>query len=844
MVSRRQFLAKGAGVAFATAASAAASPAGAHDLDAQLKRGVGVSSWSGAPYKQVATVCTACPARCPALAYVDDGRLAKIEGQPQSIRTSGHLCAKGQASVEQVLDPDRVVHPLRRAGARGEGKWRRVGWDEALADLAVRLKTLKDAGAPERLMVIHGWLSAGAERLLKEVFLAAYGSASVVGPETMGRSARRLAHQLTWGGAADSPDLRNARFILNFGSNFLEAHTNHVPLAHSYVDGLMEHGARMVTFDVRLSNTAARSDEWVPVRPGTDLAVVLALCHVVIEEGLYRGEGERFLAYCKVAPSWNGSVTEKVAALTAHLASYTPEWAETISGVRASKIREIARAFATAKPACIVSQRGVVAHHNGVETERAIQMLAAITGNIDNPGGRCQAVVGRWMTPKVAADKVPQPKRLAALDGRSAALPIDGVGHLALTRIKETGAGPAVLIWYAHNPVYAGGDVKETAAILKDERLLPFTVAVTPFYDESAALADLVLPDALGLESFDLEEGVSPTQVDEYALRQPVIEPMGEARDFKDVLLDLGARLGLSLPVRTAAKFVEEACRLTPPIRSKARGFAGMRRAGVWSDKEATPAYFTYRAPVPPEEERKEGVILDDATGVYWNWRAAGLASEAEARAKGYVGTPQATRAYVGQAVGKSVVLGFRPDLLPKSGLFEIYSDVLAKQGLPALPSWMPIPAHQAMKPGELVLTTFKVNVHTNGRTQNCRWLQEIVHRTPAWINRATAKSHGIRDGDRVRLSSRAGEVVTTARVTQAVAPGVVALAAHGGRWEYGRYASGKRSPVGVDDARIARNPKWWKENGVHAGWIIAKGADPLAGQQPWMDTVVTIAKA
>ena len=838
MISRRNFFRAGAGLA---ASLAAAPQVRAHEADLK-PGGVGYSAWSGAQYKGVPTVCTMCVSRCPAIAYLDDNRLAKLEGNPQSIRTGGRLCARGQAAVEQPYDPDRILYPMKRAGARGEGKWQRVSWDVALGELAGLLKGLRDQGTPERFMVQHGWLSAGTQRLLEEVFLPAYGSASLAGPESLGRRARLAAHRLTWGGAPDHWDLENARYILNFGSNFLEAHTNYVALARRFSKNAVDNRAKLVSFDVRLSNTAAKSDEWVPIRPGTDLAVVLAMCNVVMEKGLYKGEGEHFLEYCRVTPKANASLAEKVSALKQHLTDFTPEWAEGISGVRAARIEAIATAFATTRPACVVSHRGASAHHNGVDTERAIQMLAALTGNIDVPGGRAQGVLPRWIAPRVEPG---QPAgRLAILDGPAgaAALPFDGVGHLALSAAKDK-AGPAVLMWIGHNAAYANGNTAETAALLKDEKALPYTVAVTPFYDETAALADLVLPDTTFLESWDIEAGVSANQVAEYAIRQPALQPMGEARDVKDVLCELGALMGIALPVRSGAKYVEEACKLTPEIKAKARGLPGMKKAGVWSDKEAAPVWGAYLAPVVREELGEPGVLLDEATGVYWNWKTAGAASESAARSKGYVATPNAWRGYVAQKVGAATIAGFRPDGINKTGLFEIYSDVLAAKGLAPLPTWSAIPEHKDLGQDKLVLVTFKVNVQSQGRSQNARWLDEIQPDTAAWLNPVTATARGIRDGDSIRIKSELGEIVAPARVTHSIAPGIVALPAHGGHSEYGRFASGKRSPGGVDDVKLD-SARWWKTAGVNANAIIPKSADPVSGQQRWMDTVVTVAKA
>lgn len=837
MPSRRDFFRAGAGLAV----SLAAAPGQAHDADLK-PGGSGYSAWSGVQYKGVPTVCTQCVARCPAIAYLDEGRLARLAGNPQSIRSGGRLCARGLAAVELASDPDRILHPLKRAGARGEGKWQRVSWEVALGELAGLLQAQRDQGTPERFLVHHGWLSEGTRRFLTEVFMPAYGSASLAGPESLGRRARLAAHRLTWGGAPDHWDLENARYILNFGANFLEAGSNYLPVARRFAQGTADNHPHLVTFDVRLSNTAARSDEWLPIRPGTDLAVILAMCRVIVDQGLYRGEGENFLAYCRVTDKPQASVADKVAALARHLEEYTPAWAEGVSGIPAARIEALAVAFATIRPACVVSQRGASAHANGVDTERALLMLAAITGNIDTPGTRAQGVLPRWIGPRV--EGAPPPRRLAALDGpaHAAVLPFDSIGHLALAGARE-GRGPAVLMWIGHNPAYANGNVAETVAWLKDEKALPYTVAVTPFYDETAALADLILPDTTFLESWDIEAGVSASQVAEYALRQPVLPPAGESRDVKDQLCELAALMGIALPVRSGARYVEEACKLTPEIKGKARGLPGMKKAGVWSDKEASPGFAAFRTPLPREELNRPGVLLDEATGVYWDWKAAGAASESVARTRGYAGTPGAWRGYVGQRTEAGAVAGFRPEGVNKTGLFELHSGVLAAAGQPALPAWSAIPEHREMAADELVLVTFKVNVQSQGRSRNSRWLDEIDPDTRAWINPRTAADRGIRDGDPVRIRSRTGEMVAATRVTHAIAPGVVAVPAHGGHGEYGRFASGRRSPAGVDDPKLDTQ-RWWHSDGVNANAVIPKSADPVSGQQCWMDTVVTVTRA
>ncbi len=843
MFTRRKVLQLGAAVAGAAATFTGRKALASHKGDL-AKGGLDFSHLSGVARKSIPTACALCVSRCPALGYVEMGRVVKIEGHPQSIRTMGKVCARGQAGFEQIYDPDRILYPLKRVGKRGEGKWTQLHWSDALDELAGRLKPLRDSGHPEKFMFHHGWISASMEKLIGEIFLPAFGTATHANHTCLGQGARRTAHELTWGEPDDNWDFDNTGFILNFGSNIVEAHINHVAMVRRLAASLVDRRVRMVTFDVRLSNTASKSQKWIPIKPGTDLAVILAMCHVVMSEDLYRGEGEAFLEFCKVTESHEAPVADKITALKEHLSPYTPEWAEKISGVKAQVIRDVAVEFATTKPACVINSRGATAHYNGVETERAIQMLAAITGNIDNPGGRVMSVKPEWEFPSNPKG-YPKPRRLDILDGMNGdvALPTNGVGHQVFKAIKDGGAGrPDVYMWYCYNPVYANGEVQENIDVLKDESLIPYTVCVTPFYDESAAFADLILPDTTYLEKYDFEDAFSPTQVPEYYIRQPLVDPLDYSRDFGDVCCELAERMGFPLDFETHEEFVELTCEKTAVVK-KAGGFEYMKKHGVYHDPEAKPRFNAYKKIVPPEVYWQKGVLKDLKTGVYWNWAAAGLGSEKEAWDKGYSETAGAYKGYVGQKIGEEVYAGFRPGVLNKSGYFEIYSSILGEKGFSPLPAYVPIPEHQSLKPDEMILITYKVNLQTLSRTQNCRWLTELYHDNPALIHPVSAEARGIENGDRIKVKSNIGEVEATAKVTHTIIPGTIAISTHCGRWEYGRYAANKWSPRGVS-VSPREELKWWEVNGTHPNWIIPNSPEPISGQQRWMDTVVTVAKA
>ncbi|VAX23358.1 Anaerobic dehydrogenases, typically selenocysteine-containing [hydrothermal vent metagenome] len=804
------------------------------------KGGKDFSPTTGKERKAIPSACWGCVSRDSMIGFVENGRLVKLEGHPGSIRGRGKICAKGHAGISQVYDPDRILHPMKRVGKRGEGKWKRISWDDALKEVTARLIKLRDAGTPEKFMFHYGRMKSSNSKMIKSLFLANYGTKTIGNHTSICEGGKWTAQELTWGKHYDNWDFDNTKYILNFGSGVLEAHTNHIATSQRFVDAVVDRGVKAVTFDVRMSETAAKSSEWLPIRPGTDGAVAMAMCNVVLSEGLY---DKKFLKFVKATEDKNATVDEKVKALKAHFGKYTLEWAEKVSGVSARKIKSTALEFAKTKPAVVISYRGAVAHYNGIDSERAIQTLAAITGNIDNPGGRCRPAGAKWKYPKGPKDK-PKAKKLKIVDGFKGqiALPTHHASHQVLEVIADGSYGrPDVYMWYCYTPVYGNGDCKRNIEILKNEKLIPFTVCVNPFYDESAALADLILPDVTYLEKWDWEDMVSPTQVPEFYIRQPMVKPLGEARDFCDVVCEMARMMGFPLGFENKEEFVKISCEKTPGVK-EAGGFEYMKKHGVWSDLKAKPKYFGYKKEVKEKNLVKDGVILDEATGVYWNWRKSKAKSAGEAMKNGYASAKSGYKGYVGQKIGDKVYEGFKPDKVNKSGYFEIYSEIMKAKGLNPLPSYTPIPEHQKMKDDELILITYKVPVQVHSRSANCKWLTEIYHDNPAKINPETARPLGIKDGDKIKVKSEIGEIETVARVTGQVIPGIVAISHHCGHWEYGRYASGKKAPFadGEDpDLRL----KWWKKNGVHPNWIIPNKPDPVGGQMRWMDTVVNVTK-
>jgi anaerobic selenocysteine-containing dehydrogenase len=789
--------------------------------------GRGFSVTTGKQLKAIPSACWQCVTRDGIIGYVEDGRLRKIEGNPALPRTNGKLCAKGQAGINIVYNPDRLLFPLKRVGKRGEGKWKRISWEEALgllinggtiADRQVKgLKTLRDEGHPEKFMFHYGRMKGSESKIIKSYFLAAYGTKTIGNHTGICESSKWTAQELTWGAHYDNWDLDNTKLILNFGSNVLEAHTNHVPVAQRLVSARAR-GVKLYTFDVRLSNTAAKSTEWLPVKPGTDLAVVLAMANVLMQNNLYdRAFIETYT---------NANVDE----LKKHLAQYTPRWAEKISTVPASKIESIALEYGRTKPSVILSYRGAAMHYNGVQTERAILMLEAIAGNIDVPGGRCRAVGAKWKypfdKPKVKA------KKLKIVDGEEGAYayPTHHASHQVLHMIDKGPERPHIYMMYCYNPAYVNGDCAENIRILKDQSKIPFLVAVDVALSESSELADLVLPDSTYLERWTCDDMVCPSQIPEFYIRQPMHAPLGEARNFCDVVCDLARKMGFDLGFGSAEEFVRETCNATPGVK-EAGGFDYMKKHGAWYDKSAKPKYLSHT-----KEVDVSGATLDAKTGVYYK-KGPGDTDYSSLDDK------HAAKQYVAQKCGDGKARkAFPPDKHRwKTGLYEIKSAPLAQKGFDSMPAWMDIPEHEKMDSDELILTTYKVAVQSHSRSQSSQWLMELYHTNPAWINTETAAARGISDGDSITVTSSVGSITIKVRVTEGVHPGVIAISNHLGHWAYGEYASLKKSPFQVCEPGCAEI--WWKEIGTHPNWIIPNAGDPIAGGLRWMDTVVKVKK-
>ncbi len=736
-------------------------------------------------------MCLGCSTVCGMIATVQDGRILKLDGNPRDPNSRGKLCAKGQAAINMVEDPDRLLHPLRRTGARGAGLWERIGWDEAIATLVARLRPLREAKTPERLMLLYGRDRTNG---LLERFTDAFGTPHKLGHRGLCSLNKRMAIRASIGDTDwETSDFENSRYILNFGSNFFEAHQGHIGML-SRVASARRAGATLVTFDVRLSNTAAGSDRWVPVFPGTDGAVALAIGHVILEEGL---ADRRFLDDWTNAP---------YAAWREHYRPYTPAFAEAAAGVDAATIVTLAREFAAAAPrATTVSNRGTHAHPNGFFNEWAVTCLNAIVGSIGAEGGWCYI-------PGDVNRSAPQPGPLppkAAIRTQLShpdAYPL--VNELAPRAVSshtfgEIGHTPIdVLLSYYVNPSMTW-PLGPTAVrdVLLDEERIPFHAAIDAFPSEHAELADLVLPDATFLERWDLDARNSYELQPYVGLRQPVVPPAGECRDIREILGAVARALDPEMARyfvhESAREFVEEWARAVPG------GLAALQETGVWIDESAPRAHRPYLWPVDVD-------LRDGAT-----------------RLEGDLVFRDGSALPVARRYGAGFVRGFatrdRRFQFELARIAELWPDGRH----PTRPAYRPIADHATMADDEFVLVTFKWNVHTQSRTANQPWLMDIVGDNPMWINDAVARELHIAHGQPCTLvrpsEADAASLEVRAQCTAGIHPRVVAISASFGHRAYGRTARG---------------------HGVNPNGLIPSWADPVGGGQAWNDTIVRVRAA
>lgn len=515
-ISRRDFLKMGGAAAAGLAVGTFVPPLvakAAHETGAINAQGDG----------EIATLCEMCVWRCGLLARVKNGKVIKLDGNPEHPHSKGKLCPRGQAGLMTTYDPDRVLSPLVRVGKRGEGKFREASWEEALDIVAFNMLKIKQEYGPEAMIFssTHNLSQVQFENLLQ-----AFGSPNYGTQRSLCFNAMIVANQMTFGMEEPGRSYEGVKYILLTGRNLAEAISNSE--TGELIDAL-DRGAKMVYIDPRFTKTAGKATEWLPIRPGTDLALHLAFINVIITEERYNKD-------------FVNQYTVGFDALAASIGQYTPDWAAKITGIPAETIQRIAQEFSDAAPNALAHNGWRTSNFiNSFQTERAITILNALVGNwgvtLLPKGGEEAGVLG----------KPPQPgyPRITALrmDGvpwKYPFVPLKlGVFQELRDNILKNDPYEAHG-WFIsrQNPVQSIPDRKKT---LQAFAKMDFIATVDVIMNDSSWFADVVLPEASYLERYD---PLAPMGAKAF-IRQPVIEPQGDARSALWIFKNLGERIGI-----------------------------------------------------------------------------------------------------------------------------------------------------------------------------------------------------------------------------------------------------------------------------------------------------------
>jgi thiosulfate reductase/polysulfide reductase chain A len=322
----------------------------------------------------IKSCCNMCYRMCGVLVHLRGGKVTKVEGDPDCPVNRGKLCIKGPAAVERLYHPDRLKYPLRRAGARGEGKWQRISWDEALETIAEAMNSAKEKYGAESVAFSNGD-PKGYEAYLVRL-CNVFGTPNICDTRHVCSVPRRMGSNITSGlnaetGTDYTPDLDHPpACVLMWGANVAITHNpNYIKLERA-----LAQRTKLIVIDPRKTELASRADLWLQLRPKTDLALALGMINVIVNEELF---DKPFV------DNWTIGFDK----LRKHVQDYSPQWAEEVTWVPAEKIVTAARTYATTKPACIEDGNAIDDDVNSVQSERAISILRAITGNLSVPGG-------------------------------------------------------------------------------------------------------------------------------------------------------------------------------------------------------------------------------------------------------------------------------------------------------------------------------------------------------------------------------------------------------------------------------------------------------------------------
>jgi len=845
-------------------------------------------------YMLVPTTCFNCESACGLLAYIDKETLQvrKFEGNPEHPGSRGRNCAKGPATLNQVTDPDRILYPLKRAGARGQGKWVKVGWDEALDELAARIRK---AIIEDRHNEVMYHVGRPGEDGFTERVLATWGVDGHNSHTNVCSSGARAGYHFWMGIDRPSPDHANAKVIYLISAH-LEAGHYFNPHAQRVMEA-KQAGAKLIVLDVRLSNTATHADHWLSPYPGSEAAINLAIANHLIQNDLYDREFvRRWWNWREYLASEHPDLEERFEVFERILKElykeFTFEFAAAESGIAGATLADVATIVATAGTRLSTHNWRSAAAGNlgGWQVSRTLFLLNALLGAIATPGGTYPNAWHKFVPAPIYSP--PHPHTWNELTWPlEYPLALNELSFLLPHFLKEDRGRLDVYFTRVHNPVWTNPDGFSWIEALTDEDKVGLHVALTPTWNETAYFADYILPMGHSSERHDVH---SYEQYDGQwiGFRQPVLKAARER---------LGESVADTRDVNPGEVWEENEFWIELSWRIDPDGDLGIRR---YYESKTDPGtklsvdeyyewMFQNSVPGLPEKAGAEGLSALDYMrryGAFEISKGVGAVHEQEIAPAELVGVgesrlgrvfanseepfspnvvPQATpepdaigRRAVGVRIDGKVLRGFPTP----SGRLEFFSTTLASWGWRehALPGYIRSHVHPAaLAPDQMpLISTFRLPVQIHTRSANAKWLDEIAHTNPLWIHPVDATRLEIGPADLVRVTTEIGHFVVKVWITEGIRPGVVACSHHMGRWKLtdkgqrqmmatvdldsndGRWGMKRRrgaEPYESSDPDTKRI--WWTDVGVHQNLTFSVHPDPISGQHCWHQAV-SVSKA
>ncbi|MFC2018193.1 molybdopterin-dependent oxidoreductase [Chloroflexota bacterium] len=474
----------------------------------------------------IKTACQICHAMCGINVHLDNGRIVKVEGMKEHPMNQGRLCPKAAGIIDLVYSPERLNYPMKKEN----GEWKQISWDEALDTIADKLEEVKEIYGSRALAMCYGMIFLIQERPVVELarrLTDIYGTPNVFSVDSMCFRLRMSAYTQTLGKYM-VPDVEGAKCVIVWGTN---PDASFPPVAWRLSKEKLQ-GRKLIVIDPRYTSVAKRAHIHIQPRPGTDTALALGMLNVIINEGLYDKE---------FVHNWTSGFEE----LAEHVKRYTPEDVEKITWVPAEKIREVARVYATTKPACIYQAWNALDQKSaGFQNARAIAILQAITGNFDVAGGSVSVpmVPYRFLRLLEKMEGIPLGIDRFPLHYQSFSLLFGEGQGMVLADTLLTGKPYPVkaMIVAGSNPLLTWPNTNKLKEALEK---LDFLVVMDLFMTETAKMADMVLPAASFLERSGLINMYAVAALPYVMLRKQVVQ-VGECWSDLKFWLELGRRMG------------------------------------------------------------------------------------------------------------------------------------------------------------------------------------------------------------------------------------------------------------------------------------------------------------